>query len=355
MIFAALSLATGIFIILTLLPLSNHPAWWIRGLDFPRLQISALLFVLLALQLSLLDLSSASAWSLVALTVACLAYQAWWIIPYTWLYPVEVKTSTGADIANTVRIMTANVLGSNRNSGAFLKLVRETDPNVLVTLESNAWWQEQLTVLENEYPHTIKCPLENLYGMHVYSKLALEDSMVRFLVEPDVPSMHTTAVLRNGQRICLHFLHTRPPNPTNEHSTERDAELLIVAQDIDSDNVATIVAGDLNDVAWSKTTHLFRKISGLLDPRVGRGMFNTFHAGHRFVRWPLDHLFHSRHFLLSSIRRLPAFGSDHFAVVVELALDEKHGRRQNGLEDSPQAKASADEKIGKVGQHGQVP
>ena len=227
-----------------------------------------------------------------------------------------------------------------------LALIREHQPDVFVTLESDAWWQEQLDTLEGSYRFSMKCPLDNLYGMHVYSKLPLEDGATQFLVDDDIPSMHAMVVLPNGLKVRVHFLHPAPPSPTeHDESTERDAELLVVAKSVKGLETPVIVAGELNDVAWSTTTRLFRKISGLLDPRIGRGMFNTFHAGHWFLRWPLDHLFHSQHFTLSFIRRLPHFGSDHFPMLVELNYDQARGAGQHGLTADAKDQALAQEKI----------
>jgi endonuclease/exonuclease/phosphatase (EEP) superfamily protein YafD len=130
--------------------------------------------------------------------------------------------------------------------------------------------------------------------------------------------------------VTLYGVHPRPPGlkrrdgeeSEREDSDMRDAELLLVAKEVKKlGDVPVIVAGDFNDVAWSHTTRLFQRIGGLLDPRVGRGLFNTFSTESFLMRYPLDHVFASEHFHLVELRRLPDIGSDHFPMLVVLDYD----------------------------------
>ena len=350
MLIPTLSALVALFLFFTLLPLSRKTVWWVRGADFPRLQFAIFGAALLVAQLLLLDRQDPLTWTLAAITLAALVYQAWWIFPYTPLASREVKTAAPpakrSGPGDSIRIMSANILTPNRRSEDLLRIVRDEKPDVLVTLETNAWWERALMSLEADYPHTLKCPLENLYGMHLFSRFPLEDAKIQFLVEPDIPSMHTLLVLPSGRRVCLHCLHPAPPSPTeNPTSKERDAELVMVGRAVVDSKFPVIVSGDLNDVAWSATTRLFRKVSRLLDPRIGRGMYNTFHAHYPFCRWPVDHFFHSEHFTVVRIARLPACGSDHFPVLVELALDDAAPHKQEGLSADGEDQAEAQEKM----------
>lgn len=329
MVFWTITVLTIIVTLASLLSWIKHEAWWIRVLDFPRLQLSFLVALVLVLQVTLLDFENPVPWLLVGLTVASLILQAWWIMPYSPLYPREVKPARDSDPDNRLRVMTANVLTPNRNASDLLTMIRAKNPDIVVALETDEWWQEKLDSLEPDYPYSVKCPLDNLYGMLVYSRLPLHDERIQYLVQDKVPSVHALVELRSGNCIELHAIHPAPPSPTeNDESTERDAELVVVGKTVAESGYPVIVTGDLNDVAWSATSLLFRKLSGLLDPRVGRGMFNTFHAEYWFLRWPLDHLFHSDDFTLVRMERLGAFGSDHFPILVELAHQPRRGADQ---------------------------
>lgn len=270
-----LTIFTLLLMAATLLPAWRNPHWIIRSMDFPRLQLAVLAMVLFCFQWIFLDVKTVFSGLVIGATAICLVWQLWWILPYTMFWPKEVASAIHCPPDRRICIVTANVLTPNRNAEELIRLVKQFDTDILVTLETDQWWQDQLDVLTTDMPYTIKCPLDNLYGMHVYAKLPLEQPEITFLVESDVPSIHTLVQLRSGDTVRMHFLHPAPPSPSeNEESAERDAELVIVARSLENSPQPIIVTGDLNDVAWSSTTRLFRKISGLLDPRVGRGMLD---------------------------------------------------------------------------------
>jgi endonuclease/exonuclease/phosphatase (EEP) superfamily protein YafD len=227
-----------------------------------------------------------------------------------------------------------------------IKLIIRENPDLVLTLESDKEWEKELKPIEEEYPYTIKIPQDNLYGMHLYSKLELEDIDIKYLISEEIPSVHGKVKLRTGEKINIHCLHPKPPSPSEDDtSTNRDAELLLVGKEIDGKN-STLVFGDLNDVAWSRTTKLFLRLSGLLDPRIGRGFFNTFHAQYPIFRWPLDHVFHSSDFQLLKLKRLEDIGSDHFPIFIKLVYQPLQ-KDQNGKTEEPEEEEEewAEEKI----------
>lgn len=342
-------LAAGMVIIWTLLPMVHSDAWYIRIFEFPRVQIALIGATVLLAYVTLVGLRGTFAWLLAGGLAASVLFQIVRIVPYTPLHRKQVCDAADPNETDTLRLIVSNVLTTNHQSEALLQLVRERKPDLLLTVETDRWWEQQLDTLAADYPHSVKHPLDNLYGIHLYSRLPLIDPKVRFLVEDDKPSIHAEVQLRSGRRVRLHCLHPAPPSPTeNETSAERDGELLVVADTLDKPPRAVIVMGDLNDVAWSETTRHFQNISGLLDPRIGRGTFNTFNARYPFMRWPLDHVFCSPDFTLVSMARLPNIGSDHFPIEAILHLDPSAIQQHERLRPDEEDREVAEEKIDKV-------
>lgn len=328
----ALYTVGALAIILTILPFLRFGMWWIRIGEFPRLQIAfgclATAFVFVISQP--FPLRPVDTIFLVAL-IACAVYQFYCVLPYLPVYPKQVQTSRAPDNENTIRLLIFNVFIENRQSAKFLRLVEQLNPDVILLAEPDERWVREVSVLEKDYPFTILHPLDNAYGMALYSRFELENPLLNFFIEDDIPSIITGVKLKSGVTINLYCLHPRPPVPTESvRSNERDAELLFVGRMINEQNAPTITAGDLNDVAWSRTTKLFQKISGLLDPRIGRGLYSSFHAKNPLVRFPLDHVFHSKHFRLADLRRLPSSGSDHFPIYIALTYesDAEHAHEE---------------------------
>ncbi|WP_019904069.1 endonuclease/exonuclease/phosphatase family protein [Methylobacterium sp. 77] len=321
----ALKGIAGLLVAGTLLPLIETNLGLVRSLDFPRLQIAV---ALAACIVGLLLVSRDTSDVILAIAMAAaLVMQVRYILPFTPLAATQAKSATSCEPGARLSLVVLNVLQSNRDFGAALDLVTRRSPDIVLLLETDSGWQEAMAPLRALYPNRVEQPQDNTYGLLFYSRLPLRGPEIRFLLQDDVPSLRTDIVLPDGETARLYGLHPRPPHP-GQSSAPRDAELVIVAREVAQGRGPTIVAGDLNDVAWSRTTQLFQSISGLLDPRQGRGLFATFHAQWPVMRWPLDHVFFSEHFLLAGMERLPGVGSDHFPIAVSLCAAPHAPARQ---------------------------
>ena len=316
-----IEILASIVIWLSFWSLIPRDEWWFRGADFPRLQILGVGLIALILMLFWSTPWDLTREIIFILLLAALAYQLKMVLPYTFIWKKQVAQvrPEQLDESRQISMIISNVLTPNQQYHLLLEQITKHKPDLVLTLETDQVWQNALSVIEADYPYRVPIPLDNLYGMHLYSKLKLKDVDVKFILSNEIPSIHATAYLRSGPPVSLYCLHPKPPSPTEaKDSTLRDAELLIVGDQIKDRDESCIVMGDLNDVAWSRTTRLFQRISGLLDPRVGRKYVNTFHADYPVLRWSLDHVFHSTDFALVHMERLPHIGSDHFPVYVVL-------------------------------------
>ena len=316
-------------------PLLRSDKWYVRAFDFPRIQIVVLVFIYLVFALFHLE-STLHKIVIGLIVLASFVMDFYRIGPYFPIYANESKVVSSED-APHFKILSANVFINNREYQNIIKLIKEEDPDIVLLLEPDKEWRDGVKELEELYPYHKLVPQENTYGMLLYSKLELRDTEVKFLIDKKVPSIFTDVVVNESNFFEMICVHPRPPRPNEASSLQRDAELITVAKYVEKKkNEPILVIGDLNDVAWSHTTRLFKRISTTLDPRIGRGMFNTFPVSWVPLRVPLDHVFHTPSLGLRHIEVLPDIGSDHFPITVSfdvLPPSEKSGNPEEKDEE----------------------
>lgn len=240
-------------IISVLLPFIKSDHWTIRVFDYPRFQKLVLIFASFIIWLFIDDKSIFDEIILTLLGL-CTIYLAWVIIPYT---PIGKKMINKVEINKNekpLNLLVSNVYQDNTDYHKLVKLVKKVNPDILFLLETNKAWMENIKEATDNFEYKIEVPLENTYGLLFYSKLPIHFKEVNYLISEEIPSI-VVDIEYNNEIVRLYGLHPTPPVPQeNEESTERDAEILITGKAAKEYGKACIVFGDMNDVAWSRTT-----------------------------------------------------------------------------------------------------
>ena len=304
----------AILITASFLPFVETYWWAIRLLDFPRLQIAIALALLGAAIPVLFRFAPWTGGLLLTGVGSALAAHAVTLWPYR---PSGDNFVSECPADHRLSVMVANVRLGNRTAAPLLAMIRTEQPDLLLAMETDAWWDDALRPLEDAMPNAIKKITGSYYGIHVFSRLPLEHPEIRFLAGQDTPAVVTGVRLRNGELVDFIGIHPKPPQPW-QSSLFRDGDLYAAALLLRERNEPGVIAGDLNATPWEEAIERMRRIARLIDPRRGYGYVPTFSAEHWFESWPLDHVFHEGGFATMSLQRLGDFGSDHFPYIVRL-------------------------------------
>ncbi len=244
-----------------------------------------------------------------------LVVNAVWIMPYFVANPV----TTGSP---TIKIMSANVLTSNRQYDSFIETVNRHDPDVVIVLEVNQEWKNEIErALLTKYPHQNIIPMSHNFGIGIISKLPF--ASVDQIVAPDTELMSLDARFTGPSGRPFRLIATHPFPPLSQPCfVSRSQQLIRLAKMLDP-NEDNVIAGDFNLTPWSPVFSEVLAAGDLKDSRLGFGVAATWYAYPTFfASLQIDHLLVSQSLTTVTHEVSENYGSDHRAVIAEFQQPE---------------------------------
>lgn len=326
-------ITSSLLLLASILPLANFSHWFFRIFEYGKIQIVTLQIIILLISLIILNEQTIIVLLFQLLTLVFIIIHLISLYKFTTFYNSPQKRNCD-NYSEIITAISANVFKDNTDYDRFIKLIKKYNPSIFLIIESDFKWQEAIKCFDEDYPFSVKIPLNNTYGMHLFSKIEIVEHKIHFFVADDLPSIEAKMKTKDGYKFTFFGAHPPPPSPTEEeNSKERDGELLSIAKKIKKNKNTCIVMGDFNNVAWAKSSILFRKTSGTLDGRMGRGFISTYHAKYFFLRFPIDLIFHTSDIFIEELKKLEYFGSDHFPIYSKFLIGYEKPSRDNDVEN----------------------
>lgn len=281
-------------------------AWWLDLFAHFQLQffLASVLSVAVALVLR------ARRWALLA--AACAAVTAARVAPW-YVTPAPPAAIVGAP---GLRVALVNVLTANRRFDEVARVVREQGVDLVVLVEVNARWLDELEAALPAHSHVVRAPRGDNFGIAILSRRPLEEAAVFVLTTARVPTLE--AVVRIGD-VPVTVVATHPVPPIGRDRTRlRDEQIAAVAARVAARDGAVILLGDLNVTMWSRPYRRLIHDGRLSNARRGFGIAPTWPAVFpAAARIPIDHCLHRGPLVVTACRTGPDIGSDHLPLSVD--------------------------------------
>jgi endonuclease/exonuclease/phosphatase (EEP) superfamily protein YafD len=227
--------------------------------------------------------------------------------------------------AGNLRILQANVWQERGDPAALIRLVRETEPDVILLQEFTPEWAEALAPLAADYPAHYALPRYpgGAIEMGMYARGEVGES--RVLAAAGVPAVLTSLRIA-GREIALLNVHAAAPWSPGRAKRHHD-QFEAMSEFIAAHETPVILSGDLNAGLWQRSYRRLVRRTGLVNARAGRGFIGTWPS---FLPGPLraalDHTLVSPEIEIMDFRTVGGIGSDHRPMLTDLRVPERVAR-----------------------------
>lgn len=229
----------------------------------------------------------------------------------------ELERAAGVEGRAPVTVFCHNVNAANRQASEVLREVRAIAPDVAVFIEVDAWWAGRLEELEDSYPYNIVEARDGCFGLAIFSRRPLGESLIRDFSGYELPSLQVGFEV-DGREVTL--IGTHPPPPVGSMPFRiRNWHLAELARDARLREAPLIVVGDLNCTPWSAAFRRFAKASGLRSAGVSRAVtWSPVRCA--WLGFPIDYQLASEEWTVVRRKTGSFLGSDHRWTMVEFQL-----------------------------------
>jgi endonuclease/exonuclease/phosphatase (EEP) superfamily protein YafD len=233
--------------------------------------------------------------------------------------------TTAAASGTPLRVLTFNVLAGNRAPDAVLRLVRASDADLVVIVDAKRMrWRRMISDLRGPYPYYVppqRWPEPRQRWLEpprvfLFSRFPIVSDDATG--DPCGPCLAVELAV-GGQRLVVAGVHLSPMLPGARHRRLR-RELAQFAEFVGRTDRAVLVAGDFNATPWSPHFRDLIEAAGLRHAADGRGYLATWPSWFWPARIPIDHILLKGPLTVTSLRRGPAVGSDHYPLIADLRL-----------------------------------
>lgn len=253
------------------------------------------------------------------LSVITLMLNAWLIGSLAGRTSFSAKSSVSHE---GVRVVSLNVLTSNKRHGEVLEYLRSCDADLIFLMEVDDVWSSAMEPLIATHPHHLMHPQSDNFGIALFSRLPLQELRVvhEFQMGPDIGPYTTPSVaarLQIGTRELLFYgIHPVPPGG-NTAWLSRNNQLRAVARHIAASKTPSLVMGDFNSTPWCEGMRSIREV-GSLDFHSSLPPWQPTWRVTSVFAIPIDHTLCTSSLIITRRQIGPDVGSDHRPQWVEV-------------------------------------